>query len=397
MQNLFTRTGILNVTLGKGYLSAYEVSNLKTGDVVRSSLLAGHGCPVYFNGELFCRGEIVVSGGILGIMVSGFADEDSQPSFPGVADEVTEVLPFTVSLLNLEFSLNDLKGITVGSIIYGQEENVPAQLSVAGFPAAKGKVVVVDENFGIEITEILQEIEPLSKIRQSYYLVDTAHDHRRIMYYDFRKPDMVSMNFIVSMGRIHDYFCRNMKIMFGNLDAYGVLEVDQQTLKEIFMSMKQKYTYYLFESRPVSRNYVYSEKQNVLDFPEIKYVAVSKNIETGLDAGRIESITEFLREEKKKPDKTVLICIPDGSSISQYDNAPEIEQFIINPLRSAWKNYVNLNFSFMKLAENQEDVKIIPENNMVVTVMIGNPESPDDHCILIYPIAVLEPVIEILE
>jgi flagellar motor switch protein FliN/FliY len=69
-------------------------------------------------------------------------------------------VPLQVVLGETECSLEEIASLGVGSII--ELKNLagePLDLLAAGERIAKGEVVVIDENFGIRITEVLNEKE----------------------------------------------------------------------------------------------------------------------------------------------------------------------------------------------------------------------------------------------
>jgi flagellar motor switch protein FliN/FliY len=66
-------------------------------------------------------------------------------------------VPAQVVLGNAELSLGNLAQLAVGSIIELKSlAGEPADFVVAGEVVAKGEVVVIDENFGIRITELIE-------------------------------------------------------------------------------------------------------------------------------------------------------------------------------------------------------------------------------------------------
>jgi flagellar motor switch protein FliN len=66
-------------------------------------------------------------------------------------------VPAQVVLGTVELSLADLASLGEGSIIMlRQLAGEPVDFVVAGETVAKGEVVVIDENFGIRITELVE-------------------------------------------------------------------------------------------------------------------------------------------------------------------------------------------------------------------------------------------------
>lgn len=74
-------------------------------------------------------------------------------------------MQITVELGRTEMTIKDILGLGEGSIVeLNRLAGEPVELLVNGKPIAKGGVVVIDENFGIRITEIASPSERLSKL-----------------------------------------------------------------------------------------------------------------------------------------------------------------------------------------------------------------------------------------
>ncbi len=68
------------------------------------------------------------------------------------------MVPVKVVLGETELSLKQIAGLAAGSIIeLDKLAGEPVTLVAAGEPIAKGEVVVIDEAFGIRLTEILNK------------------------------------------------------------------------------------------------------------------------------------------------------------------------------------------------------------------------------------------------
>lgn len=69
-------------------------------------------------------------------------------------------VPLMVVVGSTEISLEDLSGLGEGSIIeLDQVCGQPIDILAAGEKIGKGEVVVIDENFGIRVTEIIKNKE----------------------------------------------------------------------------------------------------------------------------------------------------------------------------------------------------------------------------------------------
>ena len=146
MQRFFDTKGTLEVSIGEGYLSSFETGILKPGDVVKTSREAGYPCSVFYNGHVLCQGEIVVPDDVFALRVSSLVRAEPFGPVPGNTDDVVEILPTRVSLGSIRLSLNELKDVSQGTCIsLGKpfSAQADAELSAAGIPLARGKVVCI--------------------------------------------------------------------------------------------------------------------------------------------------------------------------------------------------------------------------------------------------------------
>ena len=72
----------------------------------------------------------------------------------------------TVELGRKQMMIRDILGLGPGSVLeLDMLAGEPADLLINGKPLARGEVVVIDENFGIRITEIMSPTERLNTLR----------------------------------------------------------------------------------------------------------------------------------------------------------------------------------------------------------------------------------------
>ena len=177
MKDFFNEKGTLAVNLGNGFISSFEASVLKEGDVVRTDKLAGNAAEACFNGNFLCGGQIVVIDGTFGFRVTEKEPGIGDLPLPSNTDDVIEILPTMIRLAEIEVSLSELQGISYGSIInlgkkYVTDEN--CELLAAGIPIAKGCFSVNGEYFAIRITQTYKTDFTENNVRTSGFLVDTA-------------------------------------------------------------------------------------------------------------------------------------------------------------------------------------------------------------------------------
>jgi len=92
----------------------------------------------------------------------------SQPTTPASPlDLIMDVqLGATVELGRSRLAVRDILALGPGSLVeLDKLAGEPADLLINGKPLARGEIVVIDENFGIRITEIMTKTERLNSIR----------------------------------------------------------------------------------------------------------------------------------------------------------------------------------------------------------------------------------------
>ena len=93
--------------------------------------------------------------------------EDQSKNSPGWnIDLLLDVeLPITISFGETEMQLKDVLKLGVGSVIeLDKSVNDPVTVIVNQKPIAKGEVVVIDENFGVRVTEIVSQIDRMNDL-----------------------------------------------------------------------------------------------------------------------------------------------------------------------------------------------------------------------------------------
>lgn len=120
--------------------------------------------------------EALVSDDEMKDILSGFTPDVPEPSQPGLAEsrEAPENLSIildieliaTARLGKIEMSISDVLNLGPGSIIeVGHLVDEPIELLVNERLIARGDVVVVDEKFGLRITEIISRAERIESLR----------------------------------------------------------------------------------------------------------------------------------------------------------------------------------------------------------------------------------------
>ena len=119
-------------------------------------------------------GDALVSDDEMKDILSGFSPEDETAGYAGSDEGIPENMEIvlgidltaTARLGKVEMPIADLLALGPGSIIeVGHVVDEPVELLVNGHLIARGDVVVVDEKFGLRITEIISPRERIERFR----------------------------------------------------------------------------------------------------------------------------------------------------------------------------------------------------------------------------------------
>ena len=405
MQDFFYKKGSLTVNIGRGFISSFEASVLKKGDVVRTEQIAGEAMEARFNGEFLCRGQIVIIENKFGFRVSDMEPAVEDYPLPSNTDDIIEILPTTVRLAEIKVSLSELKGISYGSIINLGREYVTdedAELLAAGIPVAAGRVSVTGEIFAIRITRTYESHFKEGNVRASGYMADKSLE--RVKDYNFTTPDCFTMESLINLKSIHSLFMKNLRIRRSETAAYEVETVDQCTFDEAVQLLDNKFGL-------ENTSLVYIEKiswgrsgEDVRDSQAARLLHTEKHLLQAEDCQgvlsdeAVENIHSFFDSRIKGIylEKPVFIRIPESGALEEIiGNEAEFDYFT-SCLRSGWKNFADLSFKSARLYKEPSCPPNYLKYDMVSTVMIRDKNKPENFMYFIYPIFTLEPILKIL-
>ena len=410
MTDLSKTKGMLTVSIGEGYISSFEASTLKKGDVVRTANLAGYPSTILFNGAPIGRAEVVIAGDIFGVrVVMSAARRASTGASPGSGDDLIELLPTTVSLGSIRLSLAELQGAGHQSIIslgkpFGAEED--AELLVAGVPVARGKVVVIQEEMGIRITEVhgkgLKGLEEGS-IRASGFILDPDDAMARAKSYDFKRPDKFTYNSIMKLAEIHGYFLKNLQARIPDVSAAlaqgrQALIVDQCTFGEATSALPPaEFGCLIAENEPWSR----PVREERAAQPERRIPAGKVLIEEEGTAHPVPPkarayFQKLAAEAEARGGSPVLLYFRRNGPLDKLISADSARESIFSCLRGGWKNVVDLNLRPAAIGGGREELPVISEDEMVIIVSVKGRTDDKPAFGLVYPYLTLEPYIGIL-
>jgi len=394
MEKLFNKNCTLKAVLGSGYISMYELINIKKGDVIRTDGTAGKPHSILINDIPLFQGEIVIINDIYSVLVSknsGIYPEE----FIGKKNETGEVLTTEIVLAEIEYPLNDIMhaskytAISLDKVIKSND-NSNVSLYVQGNKTAEGRLVIIDEYFGIEITKILYDLtaDENSEARSTGYMIDK--NAFQVKEYDFKKPDRFTFVQILKMKDIHNTALKNMKYLIPEINDYAIRTVDQLAFFESFDLIKNDYIFSIINTGYEYRSPDLAEKGN-------KRILIEKKDSLHKFDGNFKlTMDRFFESIKNRCSKEFLLCIKKHSVFSKINNEDSIRQLIINPLRNAWKDFADIKTADIRISEDFNDAKIIHEKDMIIIVLISSKDMKNE-MIIIYPFIFLENILESLD
>jgi len=399
MNDFFHDKGTLTVSIGEGYLSAFEAGTLKAGDVVRTTRNAGSPSTLLFNGERLAECEVVIIGDLFGVRIVGLDPRREPDAEPGSRDDLVEMLPVSVGLGSIRVSLAELLGVGAGSFAslgrpFSTEED--ANLLVAGLPMARGKVVVIEEEMGLRVTKVEGGALRGATVRASGYLLEPGGP-RRVKDYDFKRPDKFSRNAVMRIAEIHGYFLRNLKARLPAAAASRAsqkLSVDQCTYGEALEALGDAFGCLVAENVPVHRSAARLEGSRV-QAPG-KLLLEEEGTARPVSAASRGFIERFAGESGVAARSPVLLYHRTAGSWGGILKDAEGVSAVLSCLRGGWKNAVDLNLH--PVPDGEAFLRDLPINQreMVITVTFGGEGKDGAEACLVYPYFTLEPLMGVL-
>lgn len=196
---------------------------------------------------------------------------------------------------------------------------------------------------------------------------------RKIKDYDFKRPDKFSKDQIRTMQMIHETFARNttteLSTKLRSLASLSVASVDQLSYEEFLKVVPNPSTLGIVDMDPL-------EGQSILEIdPSVVFQIVDRLF------GGTEH-TEPVDTERELTD-------------IEHSVVERIYMSMLEQLKAAWENVIDLNPRLEDIESNPQFVQIIPPNDMVVLItfdmQIGQVEGMANLCI---PYVILGPVID---
>ncbi|HOK41387.1 MAG TPA: flagellar motor switch protein FliM [bacterium] len=193
---------------------------------------------------------------------------------------------------------------------------------------------------------------------------------RKVKLYDFKRPDKFSKDQIRTLQMIHEVFARlttaALSAQLRTIAHLHVASVDQLTYEEFMKSIPNPTTLTVIDMHPLEGSCVI-EIDPAIAFTMIDRLFGGK--------GAVIQISREMTDIEQSVIEKIMIKI-------------------LNNLKEAWINVVDLKPRLEKIESNPQFVQIVPPNDMVVLITletkVGEVEGMTNLCI---PYIVIEPII----
>jgi flagellar motor switch/type III secretory pathway protein FliN len=260
--------GDLRAVLSTGWISAYELARLAPGALVCGSKEAGEPATLELGGSFLASCEIVVFGdrkegdrGTWGARVLTFDRLDSPTADPERGDEIAEMLPFKISLPAAAYSLGDLAGVGVGTLVSldrafpeSQWEEKDVELTVCDLVVARGRCAVAGERLGMLVDEVMAGAPEPAAVRLSGSVFTAEQmSGKKVKRYDFKRPDRFDRPGIRAVHAIHERV--PLAELSPALKGYCLALIDQMTWGEWCAEFGKGKSVASFDGRRYRREY----------------------------------------------------------------------------------------------------------------------------------------------
>jgi flagellar motor switch protein FliM len=193
---------------------------------------------------------------------------------------------------------------------------------------------------------------------------------KKVKLYDFKRPDKFSKDQIRTLQMIHEVFARlttaSLSAQLRTIVHLHVASVDQLTYEEFMKSIPNPTTLTVIEMNPLEGSCII-EIDPAIAFTMIDRLFGGK--------GQVIQISREMTDIEQSVIEKIMIKV-------------------LNNLKEAWINVVDLKARLDKIESNPQFVQIVPPNDMVVLITletkVGEVEGMTNLCI---PYILIEPII----
>ena len=220
-------------------------------------------------------------------------------------------------------------------------------------------------------SEIDSLLNALSSGELDVKKIQNSDDSKKVKKYDFKNPQKISKEQLRTLEVIHENFGRfSQTFLTGYLRApvkIGILTVDQFAYSEFSNSLPNPAFLNIIDFNPLNGQIILDMSTNIV------YTIIDRLL--GGDGGS---------NQETRPFTEIELSLLHG-----------MMQSIVNDLKEAWSNVINLNPILEKIETNPQFAQIVPPNETIalitMSIEIGKIEGMMNICI---PYILLEPILD---
>jgi flagellar motor switch/type III secretory pathway protein FliN len=389
MTNLFEEIGTLEVIVGRGCISSYEIDNLKPTDIVLvSDREAGEPVSVLFNSQLLAHGEIVAADGIFAVRVVKPVWNNAPLPFAGQPDDLMEMLEFRIRLAAVKMRLADLVGVSENSIINlgieTKKEN-SLELTVVNFAIATGTIWgSSSQQFGLQIEAVScrtgREFEVFTSGSVANDVsVTRDQDHIFLL-------DKFTKNQVRAVSIIHERFASNLNAMGADQSDFHCTYVDQVSYANLLDSLDQDIICVLAEStNDIKKGAAHKIK---------RYIVQNEYMEHQLDNDQKKKLTSKISKlDNVPPLGSFLAFIKGSSSIASNVSDPTYLKDFFTSLRNSWKQKYRMPFLAGTIINEERYKTMFDGTEHMLVAGVGN---ADGSIVMAYPTIIVSKITNVL-
>ncbi|MBT3272502.1 MAG: hypothetical protein HN368_05065 [Spirochaetales bacterium] len=389
MTNLFEEVGTLEVVVGRGCISSYEIDKLKPTDIVLvSDREAGEPVSLLFNSQLLAEGEIVAVDGIFAVRVVKPVWNYSPLPFAGQPDDLMEMLEFRIRLASVKMRLSDLVGVSENSIINlgieAKKEN-SLELTVANTAIATGTIWgSSSRQFGLQIETVSHRTGREFEVFTSGSVangVKVTRDQDHIFLLD-----KFTKNQVQAVSIIHERFASNLHAMGMDQSEFHCTYVDQVSYANLLGSLDRDIICVLAEStNEIRKDVAYKSK---------RYVVQNEYMEHKLNNDQEKNlISKVSKLDNVPPLGSFLVFIKGSSSTATNASDPAYLKDFFTSLRNSWKQKYRMPFLAGTVIDEERYKTMFDGTEHMLVAGVGN---TDGNIVMAYPTIIVSKIINVL-
>lgn len=338
--------GNLSIRIGRGYLSIYEACNIKVDDIIKVNTQKNEGFLIYFNDTYLCRTDIVVDANDK-CFLKFFLNKEKKHIPIIEKTNLIDTIEFNLQCYSNRISLEDLQKVKKHDFLEIINDNINdnIKLVVMGNTIAEGKIVTINDNFGIKIINTFVEANKNIPFKSSGYIIDKKNSKFVIEDYDFKYPKKLSNNDFQKVEHIHEKLIKNLNYLLED-NNFIKLKMNYESFNKI-KPLIDKYDSFLILEEIINPMKKISKKlkKEIEHADDLKIINKNKNVSI---------VNKNTNQNKTEIIPIVIIGIRDICILSKLNNESGINQFIIEPLNDAWKEFSYTKFRFVSANKHKE-------------------------------------------